>query len=175
MLYADSCSEWCWFALYCRRIYFEWWTSFILQFTHGERNKTSRLRAVWGIWSVMDHPIQALTAPSSHLVVLYIYIIYIQVYSKLVSARVCRADFQVFFLMCFHSNTTPGADQSCCLRGSGWGTALAKPLAFPKRLLYLNRFFYFFCTLPCLRTAAVCGNSPSTRHIKSGHAHWKKG
>lgn len=103
--------------------------------------------------------------------VIYIYIIYIQVYSKLVSARVCRADFQVFFLMCFHSNTTPGADQSCCLRGSGWGTALAKPLAFPKRLLYLNRFFYFFCTLPCLRTAAVCGNSPSTRHIKSGHAH----
>lgn len=94
-------------------------------------------------------------------------------YSKLVSAWVCRADFQVFFLMCFHSNMTPGADQSCCLRGSGWGTALVKPLAFPKRLLYLNCCFCFFCTFPCHKTIAVCGNSPSTRHIKSGHANQK--
>lgn len=81
-------------------------------------------------------------------------------YSKLVSAWVCRADFQVFFLMCFHSNMTPGADQSCCLRGSGWGTALAKPLAFSKRLVYLNCCFCFFCTLPCHKTIAVCGDSP---------------
>lgn len=100
--------------------------------------------------------------PYSHLVVLYIIYryIYIQMYSKLVSAWVCRADFQVFFLMCFHSNMTPGADQSCCLRGSGWGTALAKPLAFSKRLVYLNCCFCFFCTLPCHKTIAVCGDSP---------------
>lgn len=131
---------------------------------------------MWGISSVMDHPIQALTAPILIWLcyILYIDIYrYIQMYSKLVSAWVCRADFQVFFLMCFHSNMTPGADQSCCLRGSGWGTALAKPLAFPKRLLYLNCCFCFFCMLPCHKTIAVCGNSPSTRHIKSGHTNQK--
>lgn len=107
--------------------------------------------------------------------VIYIYILYI--YRCTVNWSVPGSAEQTSrcSFWCVSSNTTPGADQSCCLRGSGWGTALAKPLAFPKRLLYLNCFFYFFCTLPCLRTAAVCGNSPSTRHIKSGHAHWKKG
>lgn len=83
-----------------------------------------------------------------------------------VSAWVCRADSQVFFLTCSHSNMTPGADQSCCLRGSGWGTALVMPLAFPRRLLYLNWCFCFFCMLPCHKTIAVCGNSLSTRHSK---------
>lgn len=95
-----------------------------------------------------------------------IYILYIYRCTVQVSAWVCRADSQVFFLTCSHSNMTPGADQSCCLRGSGWGTALAMPLAFPKRLLYLNWCFCFFCMLPCHKTIAVCGNSPSTRHIK---------
>lgn len=82
MLYTDSCSEWCWFALYCRRIYFEQWTSFITQFTHGERNETSRLRAVWGISSVMDHPIQALTAP---ILIWLCYILYIDIYIQMYS------------------------------------------------------------------------------------------
>lgn len=173
MLYTDSCSEWCWFALYCRRIYFELWTSFITQFTQGERNKTSRLRAVWGIWSVMDHPIQALTAP---LLIWLCYILYIdiykQVYSKLVSARVCRADFQVFFLMCFHSNMTTGADQSCCLRGSGGGQLLWSLLPFLR-----GCFTWIVASISSSRSHSqnysMCGNSPSTRYIKSGQTNQK--
>ena len=53
---------------------------FITQYTHGERTKMSRLRAVWGILSVMLHQIQALIAPSSHLVMVYIIYIYIYIY-----------------------------------------------------------------------------------------------
>lgn len=83
--------------------------------------------------------------------------IYIYRCTVQVSAWVCRADFQVSFLMCSHSNMTPGADQSCGLRGSGWGTALAMPLAFPKGLLYLNRCLCFFCMLQCRKTIAGCG------------------
>lgn len=43
------------------------------------------------------------------------------------------------------------------IKKSGWGTALAMPLAFPKGLLYLNRCLCFFCMLQCRKTIAGCG------------------
>lgn len=95
---------------------------------HSWRKKQNQqVESCVGLCSVMDHPIPALTAPFSPGV---LYILHTYRCTVQVSARVCRAHSQVFFLMCSHSNMTPGADQSCCLRGSGWGQLLRCLLPF---------------------------------------------
>lgn len=146
---------------------------FIIQFTHGDRTETSRLRAVWGIWSVMYHPVQALTAPSSHLVMLYI-IIYI--YRCTVNWSVPRSAEQISrcSFWCVSIAIRPQVLTSPVV-SEDWvgGTALAKPLAFAEEAALLEFLLLFVCTLPCHKIAAMGEKSTSTGHSKSGHANQK--